>query len=58
MNLLFRFFSILLFLLVVGTLLVSVARKLVQTKPTPDPIKVLNANESYKFEEKNERKAR
>lgn len=58
MNLLFRFFSILLFLVVVGTLLVSVARKLVQTKPTPDSIKVLNANESYKFEEKNERKAR
>ena len=49
MNLLFRFFSILLFLVVVGTLLVSVARKLVQTKPTPGPIKVLNANESYKF---------
>ena len=58
MNLIFRIFSVFSFLVVVGTLVVSVARKLVQTKPTPDPIKVLNANESYKFEEKNERKAR
>lgn len=57
-NLLFRLFSVLLFILVVGTLVVSVARKLVHTKPTPGTIKILNANESYKFEEKDARKAR
>ncbi len=55
-NLVFRFCSIFLFLVVVGTLVIAVARKLVRTKPTPSPFKVLNANESYRFT--NGRKAR
>lgn len=58
MNLIFRFFSILLFIVVVGTLLGAVARKLIKAKPIPKPYKILNANESYKFEARNARKAR
>lgn len=58
MNLIFKIFSVFLFLVVVGTLVVSVARKLVKPKPTPQHIRILNINESYKFGEKNERKAR
>lgn len=58
MNLLFRLCSIVLFLVVVGTLVVSVARKLAQTTPTPGTTKILQPNESYKFEDKNARKTR
>jgi len=58
MSLLSRFFTVLLFLVVVGVLVASVARKLVRTVPAPTPVKILNANEAYQFRNAHARKAR